>query len=180
MIDFFGLMQQKYGFFWMFQFLCIFALKSNSNKMNLKNTFRESGKLFRDVMVVVVGIAITFSLNNWMSNSKERKDIQQYLYALKMELEENLNNVENVARYHKEAMYLCRYLNEYKPESYQIDSIAKYNLIINGTKSFSYKTSAFEMLKMSGTMRLIKDKELLSKIWNSYQALEATKSSNDY
>jgi len=147
--------------------------------MKLKKTLEKSGIIFRDVMVVVVGIAITFSLNNWMNNKKERKDVQHYLNALKMELEENLNNVEDRTRYHKEAMELCEYLNSHKPEAYQRDSIDKYEWIINGTYPFSYKTSAFEMLKMSGAMRLMKDKELLSTIWNTYQQLEFLKTAND-
>jgi len=147
--------------------------------MKLKNTFRESGKLFRDVMVVVIGIAITFSLNNWMNNKNERKDMQQYLNALKIELQENLDQVENRAIYHKEAMQLCKYLHSQKPETCQLDSLERYDWIISGTYPFFYKTSAFEMLKMSGYMRLIKDKELLSDIWNSYQGLELLKLSNE-
>ena len=147
--------------------------------MKLKKILKKSGKIFQDVMVVVVGIAITFSLNNWMSIKKERKDMQQYLNAVKMELEDNLNTVEGNTRIHKATMKFCEYLNSHKPETYQTDSIVKYNWIINGNYIFLYKTSAFEMLKMSGTMRLMKDKELLSNIWNTYQCLETLKGLHD-
>ena len=147
--------------------------------MKLKNTFRESGKLFRDVMVVVIGIAITLSLNNWMDIKKEKKDVQHYLNALKMELEDNLKQIEKITNYYKEAMDFCDYLNAYKPEDYQTDSIVKYNWILSGTYLFTYNTSAFEMLKISGAMRLMKNKALITTIWRTYQRLDFLKIANE-
>jgi len=81
--------------------------------------------------------------------------MQHYLNILKMELEDNLKLVKRKATYQKEAWKLCNYLNSHKPEIYRSDSIAEYSWIIHGNYNFSYKTSAFEMLKMSGVMRLI-------------------------
>jgi hypothetical protein len=148
--------------------------------MNLKNTFKESGKTLRDVMVVVVGIAITFSLNNWMSNSKERKDMQLYLNAVKTELEDNLNSVENKIPLYQKAVKLSDYLRSHNQDDYQLDSILNYQMILNGVYSFTYRTSAFEMFKMSGAMRLMKDKKLLSAIWDAYVGLEQLKAGNDF
>jgi len=147
--------------------------------MSLKNKFKESGKTLRDIMVVVIGIAITFSLNNWISKRNERKDVQLYLNAVKMELEDNLKNVENIYIYHKEARKLSEYLRSCKPDTYQLDSLNKYLRIIQSSQTFIWKTSAFEMFKMSGTMRLLKDKELLASIWNTYERFEFIKNQNN-
>jgi hypothetical protein len=143
--------------------------------MSLNNTFKESGKTFRDVMVVVIGIAITFSLNNWISNKNERKDVQLYLEAVKIELEANLKDVENHTKYYQHAMELSEYLNSHKLEDYQLDSIEKHYWMMFSTYTFKCKTSAFEMLKISGAMRLLKDKTFLSNIWDMYAMLEFLK-----
>jgi len=147
--------------------------------MSLKNKFKESGKTLRDIMVVVIGIAITFSLNNWISKRNERKDVQQYLNTVKLELEANLKNVEENIAYHKEARELRFYLGLRKPDTYQYDELEVYERIIRDNHSFIYRTSAFEMFKMSGAMRLLKDKELLSDIWNTYEYLEIIKNDDD-
>jgi len=147
--------------------------------MSLKNKFKESGKLFRDVMVVVIGIAITFSLNTWISKKNEMKEVQQYLNAVKMELEINLKTVENFSIYHLKARNLSNYLESCKPDAYQLDSLNYYWEVIILNYNFFPITSAFEMFKYSGAMRLLKDKEFLASVWYMYGHFEFLKISID-
>ncbi len=153
--------------------------------MKLKNTLKGFGKYFREVSVVIVGIAITFTLSDWIGSRNERKDLERYLDAVKMELEGNLKIVEKEIAYFHQGKELARYLASHKSGEVRLDSIEKYNRdsygsrIIQNTHIFPYKKTAFEMFKVSGDMRLLNDKALLTAIWDTYDQLEEMKNDHD-
>ena len=153
-----------------------------SRNMNLKKKFKGLAKSSRDVLVVVIGIAITFSLNNWISNYNEKKDMQRYLNAVKIELEDNLKIVDREIDYYQLTAKFRNYLLSHKPEDLRMDSLSQsgYFWIMQEFHFFQYRTSAFEMFKMSGAMRLLQNKSVLSTIWNTYERLEEMKTENDH
>ncbi len=152
---------------------------------NVKTAFKGIGKYLREVSVVVIGVAITFAANDRISSRNEQKDMQRYLNAVKIELEGNLKIVDKEIAYYQQANELRDYLRTHKPEEMQLDSIEKYNVdkyrkkIIQNVHVFQYKKTAFETFKMSGAMRLLKDKALLTIIWDTYDQLEEIKQDND-
>ncbi len=148
--------------------------------MKLKNTLKGFGKYFREVSVVIVGIAITFTLSDWIGSRNERKDLERYLGMVKIELEGNLEIVNDQFDFYDRTGKFAKYLLSVgKQENLQADSLAKYDDIMKNLKSLNYEASAFEMLKSSGTMRLIKDKQMLKSIITSYNLLKYTQGVGD-
>jgi hypothetical protein len=134
-------------------------------------------KYVRELSVVVIGITITLSANNWINDRSERKNLDLYLNTVKLELEENLKIVNIKKGFYKRSFEYVVYLssNEKTAIAQNQDSLKTYSDILHNITLFIYKSNAFDMLKSSGEMRLIKDKEMLQSIWSCYSDLEALK-----
>lgn len=140
---------------------------------------RGFGKYLREVSVVILGVAVTLIATNWISNRGEKKDLELYLDAVELELEDNLKQLEIAKNFMNQAHRLGEYFKSTKLENLNADSIKPYYNVLNEAYLFVYKAGAFDMLKTSGAMRLIKDKELVLDIWQSYSNLERYKAEHD-
>jgi len=143
-------------------------------KTKSKKSIEKFGNFFREVAVVVIGVAITLSASVWISNRNEKRDMSLYLNAIKMELEENIKIINGSIEYLLPDVKYSAYLRTHDKKSLNDDSIKYYAdtccYIIN---SFKLKTNAFEAFKSSGTIRLLDDKELLLKMWDVYTGLDS-------
>ena len=140
--------------------------------MKTKLSIQTIGKYLRELSVVVIGIAITFGISNWINDRNSRKDLKQYLNTIKLELNTNIEAIEDEINMLDESVSYTRYLLSQSKESLNSDSIQKYEHAITRIRSFNPKYNAFEMFKSSGIMRLINDKELLLSIWGAYSEIE--------
>ncbi len=146
----------------------------------MKDIAKRSGKYLRELSVVVVGIVITFGLNGWIGHRSEQKEAERYLQMVKTELEENLGIVQEQFVFYGETRDFAKYLlSAGDQKQLQADSVAKYESLMRTLKIMTYEASAFEALKSSGAMRLIKDEELLKSIIDCYTLLERAKSIGD-
>ena len=141
--------------------------------MKIKKVFHGSIKYLRELSVVVVGISITFLANNCLNNSKDKKDLQQYMDMIYLELESNHNIVLGMSYYFGQVDSLGMYLRSVKQEQVEKDSLVKYRDAL-GIWLLNYNKNAFEMFKTSGTMRLIKDKSFSKSIMDCYSNMELT------
>jgi len=143
-------------------------------KTKSKKSIEKFGNFFREVAVVVIGVAITLSASVWISNRNEKRDMSLYLNAIKMELEENIKIINGSIEYLLPDVKYSAYLRTHDKKSLNDDSIKYYAdtccYIIN---SFKLKTNAFEAFKSSGIIRLLDDKELLLKMWDVYTGLDS-------
>jgi len=131
---------------------------------------------FREISVVVIGVAITLSVGNWISNNNEKRDIVLYLTAIKLELEDNIQLLEDEANYLEDWENYALYLRSHDKKSLHADSIRGLDYPgLGSVSNFIFHTSAFEMFKASGAMRLINDKEMLQSLWRMYLRLEIAK-----
>ena len=130
------------------------------------------GKYLREVSVVVIGVAITLSLSYWITNITEKKDVVLYLDAIKLEMEENIKLLDEEADDLEYWENYALYLRSQDKKSIPADSIRGYGVGLSTTKQVNFQTSAFEMFKTSGAMRLIDDKEILQSIWKAYLNIE--------
>jgi hypothetical protein len=123
----------------------------------------------------VLGVAITLSVGIWINNAKDKKDLKLYLNAIKIELEDNLKNFEKDKQPLELAVKYGKYLNSKAPNSLHQDTIIN-NFASQGgvyfVKKYTTKRNAFEMLKNSGLMRLIEDKDILLFLWDTYTKLD--------
>lgn len=142
------------------------------NKLKIKITVGKIGKYLRDFSIVVAGIAVTLWVQSWLDNRSERKDIRLYLNAIKLELEDNMKDVDVITARMEEEVAYSRYLMSHDKKLLNADTIQRYREAIYRITLILPSVSAFEMFKNSGNMRLISDKELLRDIWDSYISVE--------
>ena len=141
---------------------------------------KDIGKYLRELSVIIIGIAVTLITGLWINSQNNGKDIKLYLENIKMELQNNLDDINMAKEYYDLASLYSDYLLTNKTQNLDPDTLSKYNVLIKAIPFFTYKTSAFDMLKASGMMRLIKDKSKVKSIWDCYDQLEFLKMTNDF
>ena len=144
------------------------------------------GKYFREVSVVVIGVAITVSIGLWVTNNDVKKNQKLYFNAIILELEENAENFDSYAKMLQKSVKYSNYLNSHEKNSLNRDSIEFYAWSDldgigwgNSDPVILYHEDAFEMFKSSGDMRQVNDKELLLTIWKVYHLMKNTQSGID-
>ena len=137
-----------------------------------KNKLKKIGNYFRELSIITIGVAITLAVSAWISNLNNKKDLALYLDAIKLELQENIKYIEEKKGQAQIDISYANYLRSVGKNSINVDSALFYleNNVLNIVK-YSFKTNAFDMFQASGMMRLIKDKELLLTLWNTYNQL---------
>jgi hypothetical protein len=141
------------------------------------------GNYFRELSVVIIGVAVTLYASNAITNAKEQKDMDIQKNAVYAELEYNLQIINNLIDHYDDIAQLRKYVEEdyHNPGQVYADSLRKYSSIVGETHGFVYKKGAYEMLLNSGVARLFKDKTLLSDITECYTLMEISRTSiNEY
>jgi len=148
---------------------------SQSKKL-IKESINNSGKYFREISVVVIGVAITLSASYWIGIKNEKRDMTLHLRAIRMELQENAKDIGLLIRNLQPAHNYTAYLRSHDKKSLDKDTLNSYFFFCYSPPvSITFKTNAFEMFKSSGTMRLMNDKELLMEIWQVYDGINILK-----
>jgi hypothetical protein len=147
--------------------------KANETKSRLAG--RKIVKYLRELSVVVIGIAITLSVNNLLTTRSEKKDIRLYLNAVKLELEANLSDMDWLTEVVEKEVGYSRYLLSHDKKALDHDTIQYYASNYYNLSSVLTLSNAFEMFKASGSMRFVKDKEVLLSIWTAYVWIEEVK-----
>ena len=137
-------------------------------------------KYLRELSIIVVGIAITVLSGLWINQKNNEKDIELYFENIKMELQENLNDLNGLKYYYEKSANYSDYLMKNNMQNLHPDTLSEYNDLTMMHVFFTYKSSAFKMFETSGTMRLVKDKSKITSIWNCYDAFEFLKIINDF
>jgi hypothetical protein len=137
-------------------------------------------KYIRDLSIVVAGIAVTLYASGWVTKSSEKNDLKLYLNSIKIEMEENIKVIDEAMEFIQPSLRYSEYLQTNDKTSLNADTIMKYVSSIYYSRTFSFKTNAFEMFKSSGSMRLMTDKELLLSIWDVYVELADLKDFFDW
>ena len=149
-------------------------------------------KFLRELSVIVTGIIITVGLGFWVNSVNNQNDLRQNLDAVVIELEENAQKFDLYEKWLQKSVRYGEYIRSNDQNALNPDSLIFYsystNLYSDGDGAGCgyyqtnpnvdiFTTNAFEMLKNSGTMRHIKDKELLLSIWDAYKQVETVKHS---
>jgi hypothetical protein len=146
----------------------------------MKKKKKKIGKYLREISVVVIGVAVTLSASYWISNINDKRDMVLYLNAIKLELVENIIVLDKEADSLEGWEQYADYLYSHDKKSIPVDSIRPWSYPGLGTiHIIIFQTSAFEMYKVSGAMRLLKNKDLLQSVWQSYLNLEKVKNALD-
>ena len=146
----------------------------------IKISIRPIVKYFRELSIVVSGVAITVGLGFWISNNNLKKDQKQYLDTIKLELEENVKQFDYLTQWFQKSLRYTQYINSTDKNTLNKDTLYYYSqtnndgcgYLFTGSMTAFISTNAFEMFKSSGTMRQIKNKEQLQSIWKVYAQIE--------
>ena len=148
--------------------------------MKKKKPIQSLVNYFRELSIVVIGVAITAGLGFWINNNNLKKDQNQYLGAIQLELEENARQFDYIAQWLQKSLRYTQYINSAGNNSLNKDTLQYYGRTDNDGCGFMYTgsmsamitTNAFEMFKSSGTMRQVKNKQQLQSIWKVYAQIE--------
>ena len=135
----------------------------------MKEEIKTIVRYVRDFSIVVAGIAVTLYVNYKVTNKSEKRDMYLYLNAVKMELEENIKDLDDAIEWYSQEVKYSNYLTSNEKKSLNRDTLKSFKDIYFVVRGYSFKMNAFEMLRSSGTLRFIKDKELILSIWETYE-----------
>ena len=136
-------------------------------------------RYIRDLSIVVAGIAVTLYASDRVTGKSEKRDLSLYMNAVKLEVEENIKTLERQIENLQPSIRYSQYLNSHDKKSLEKDSLNSYVTACYSFSGPTFKTNAFEMLKSSGIMRLVTNKELLLLLWDVYDELNDVKETFD-
>ena len=134
-----------------------------------------------EIVLVVIGILIALSINNWNEHIREHKIAQQYLKGIKTDLEKDIDNVDQVIQEHTLTISLINSVEGifdyevYQPEKYSIFFITPDT---SQTQSIFYRGVSYRPIKgtynsliSDGKSSIIKNKSLFQEIQEIYDEL---------
>jgi len=151
--------------------------KKSNKKLRVQFKLKQFGKYFRELSIITLGIAITLAVGAWISKANEKRELSEYLNIVKMELEENIKYIERETERVELMISYTKFLNSTDKNSISPDSIGKYWDVIGNISRFAFTRNAFDMFQASGMMRLVADKELLLKLWETYNDFSTAETS---
>ena len=117
-----------------------------------------------EIVLVVIGILIALSINNWNEQNKRNKDEQLLLSDLKFEILSNIKDLERLTSYHQKALNDAIKLKYYFLEPEKIsdissDSLQKLTFNLPGGKFYPENGIKNSMIS-SGQINIIRNKKL--------------------
>ena len=123
----------------------------------------KTGKYFKyaigEIVLVVIGILIALSINNWNEERKERNKEINYLKNLKIDLQNEILNSEEFTSYHFNKVLACsKLINGDAPKNIKDVQVYTdtYEAVFNW-KDFVPNNNTFKELLSSGNLSLIKN-----------------------
>lgn len=132
-----------------------------------------------EIILVVIGILIALSINNWNENRKLQREEVSLLQEVRSNLEVTLNNFRNDTLLNKQNIIQLRKIEQYIEEDlpYHTELDTAFGLFGQWQSPYPI-TTAYTTLKTKG-LDLISNKPLRNKIVNMYE-FELVLLQNDY
>jgi len=141
-------------------------MKKKSNK----NITKKLGRYLTEILVIIIGITLSFALNEWNKSRNDHKAYKNHLENLTNDLEIDFkqmnSDIASVSRIQKSLMYALKY----NPSNR--DSIPRLSEAINETMSyinFLPNNNTYRMLNSTGGLDVFRNKELVSELNKLYQ-----------
>jgi len=84
---------------------------------------KNRGGYFRQLSIVILGVAVTFAGSSYLNRRNTDRQLKYYFGAIKMELEENLQEIEALAIFYEHSFRLAQYLWRTPVEQIRQDSM---------------------------------------------------------
>jgi len=151
----------------------------------IRHTFINEGKTFQylkyaigEIILVVIGILIALQINNWNENKRNVFEHQFHLTKLISSLSTDTKLLKEKIQINEtviEALHFCIEALQTKSTINKAEFFKRYkfvSIILN----FSQNKSSFETMISTGKISLIKDQNLINKLFSYYNSKEFTKS----
>ena len=123
-----------------------------------------------NVIAIILGVVITFMIQDKIDRSNELKEVQSALELVRTELIKNREDIQTIAEYldqeRKSANYYLAHLGDLK--KCPPDSLAFHSGILLADVFITQSHDALELLKMSSLFQKIGDNHLSMKIIRAY------------
>ena len=122
-----------------------------------------------EIVLVVIGILIALSINNWNLDQQDRKIEKANLFALQKEFSENKSTLQEVIILNNQNINSAEKMIQ-SFSSKVIDTISEKNIVINSSKTlgteinFSPETGVLTEILSSGQLKLIMNDDLKHKL----------------
>lgn len=122
-----------------------------------------------EIIIVIIGITIAFTLNKWGENAKDRVAKQQYLTSLMVDLDNEIEHLkENIARFQGKKSDIEAIFPYLYGRQEGRDSISRKIFDLAGVINFHPNDVTYKTLINSGDLSLFEDFELKKALENHY------------
>jgi len=146
---------------------------------NIRKQFLREGKKVQyfkyaigEIVLVVIGILIALSINNWNQEKTNRTEEQNYYKNIKRQLNQDKGEISGNVDYNN--IYLQQYnyaINIIeKNDRTEIDSLAQITINLMKFSDFHRQSNIYETMVISGEIKLLKNKQIIERL----QHLEQT------
>ena len=131
------------------------------------------------LLSVVLGIAITFTVQGIMDRKHTKKDVRAALELVRTELGTNIDDIGVMTDYLKKERAAAQYFVDHRKTLAKCpaDSISYHSSFLFADATISMSSDALELLKNSSLFQKIGDKDLSMKIIRAYDTCGAIASS---
>ena len=126
-----------------------------------------------EIVLVVIGILIALSINNWNNHRISLKKEQSYLIEIKTGLVKDTVSIHDVLRFNKEKIKVVKGLTQIFADSItnsqRVDIFNEFSHRFVNYNIFEPSSTAFNNMLVSETIDLIQDNELKNQLTNYYE-----------
>jgi len=132
----------------------------------LKTLKLKWAEYFLEIVVIVIGIIIAYSLNNWNESRKERKEELKYLTNLKSDLSEDLTQIDFMTEFRNNKFTSAQKLLNYQDNGIITEQNEFFNHLITVLiwLEFAPNKNTMNELINSGNLSLIKNDTIKNSI----------------
>ncbi len=118
-----------------------------------------------EIILVVIGILIALSINNWNEDRKDKKLEQNYLLKIHKEFKKNKEQFDLIISKHKQSYNSSNWIIEnYNKPDINIDTLRKHLSVFRYSWTYNPSKSSIDAIINSGKLGVIRDNELSNKL----------------
>jgi len=118
-----------------------------------------------EILLVVVGILLALSINNWNEVRKDKILEQNYLFKIHEEFKNNKVQFDHIISIHRQSYKSSNWIIEnYNKPDINIDTLRKHLLAFRYSYTYNPSKSSIDAVINSGKLGVIRDNKLSSKL----------------
>jgi len=129
-----------------------------------------------EIVLVVIGILIALSINNWNESNKEQNILNASLISLKLNIKEDVEDLNKQIKYNKAVLedidFSFRIISLPKFENMPLSKYADSIIDIATERIFTPTNTAFKSMESGSHFRWINNQELAESIYKYYEFLD--------